>query len=358
MTKASPGVTAQGLHEGKIEVDGTLDVPGYKLPLSDFVSDAFKRAYVEHVLSIDKWPRTPAMEAPKAEWDNFDATADREMYTPWVEYAKKNHPVDIVEMHIGGVRAAIVTPKDGVKPGNENRVLLHFHGGGFFMGRGLLSGLSDAIPMASFTGMKVITVDYRMAPYHRYPAASEDSEAIYRELLTSHEPAQIGVFGCSAGGMLTGQSVVWYHSKGLPRPGAVGLFCHAPVPFGTRGDSSVWSLTGLPWNRPFEVEAWKMLRGKGYMADVDVSDPRAYPAASDRELARFPPTLLVSGTRAMEMSAAVVAHAKFLKLGVDSQLYLMEGGQHGAYIGNLAMTPEVTDVRSYMARWFDQKLQK
>jgi monoterpene epsilon-lactone hydrolase len=92
------------------------------------------------------------------------------------------------------------------------------------------------------------------------------------------------------------------------------------------------------------------------MEGVDVNDPRAFPGASEAVLTRFPATLLISGTRAGDMSPVIVAHARFLKLGVDSYLYIMEGGQHGAYnIGENA-TPEGRDTLNYIAHWFDQHL--
>jgi len=356
---------AQRAETGTVEADGTLVVHELRLPPSQFNSDAFNKAYAKYEQDVQNWPHPPAYDAPKAEWDKFDAAADRLVYGPGYEYAKKTYPVDIVDTKISGVHVGIVTPKGGIKPGNEHRVLLNVHGGGFFMGgRSLVGGLEESIPVASISGMKVVTVDYRMAPYYQYPAASEDVEAVYRELLKQYKPESIGVYGCSAGGALTAQSVVWLRSKGLPRPGAVGLFCSAPVPPGKKGDSSMWSITGLPWNEVFMRDVTKSggaLAGgeRSYMATAEQTDPRAYPGASDEELAKFPPTLLVSGTRAPEMSPAIVAHAKFLKLGVDSQLYLEEGGVHGAFSGGGEhMTSEARDVWNYIARWFDQKLKK
>ena len=355
---ATTPAAAQPVQEGRVEADGALSVPAYRLPLSELVSKEFGQGYTQLIRDAGQWPRPPALNAPKAEWDKFDAAADRDIFGPVLEYARKTYPVDIVETTIAGVHAAIVTPKGGVRPGNEHRVLINFHGGGFFIGRGLAAGLTEAIPVASLAGMKVVTVDYRMAPYHGYPAASEDSEAVYRALLKQYKPESIGIYGCSAGGALTAQSVAWYRSKGLPRPGAVGLFCNAPAPVGKRGDSRIWGLTGLPWTTAYEVEAGKLLRGKGYMAGADVNDPRAFPGASDEELAKFPPTLLISGTRAPEMSVVIVAHAKFLKLGVDSELYLMEGGEHAAFVAGQYASPEIHDVLEYISRWFNQKLGK
>jgi monoterpene epsilon-lactone hydrolase len=133
------------------------------------------------------------------------------------------------------------------------------------------------------------------------------------------------------------------------------------VPFGKLGDSQLWDGVGLPWATSFSPAVSPSAvkpKPSGYMEGADVNDPRGYPGASDSALAQFPPVLLLSGTRAPDMSPAVFAHAHFLKLGVDSSLYLMEGGQHGAYNIGENMTPEGHDALAYIARWFDQHLAK
>jgi len=70
------------------------------------------------------------------------------------------------------------------------------------------------------------------------PAASEDVEAVYRELLKEYQPEHIGIFGCSAGGGLTAQAVAWFQSKALSRPRAVGIFAAAPMPPWLHGNSA------------------------------------------------------------------------------------------------------------------------
>jgi acetyl esterase/lipase len=93
------------------------------------------------------------------------------------------------------------------------------------------------------------------------------------------------------------------------------------------------------------------------MDGVAANDPVGYPGSSDPTLAKFPPTLFVTGTRALDMSAAITSHARLLKLGVDSSLYVMEGGWHAASYGTRG-SPEEVDVNTYIGRWFDQHLSK
>ena len=64
-----------------------------------------------------------------------------------------------------------------------------------------------------------------MSPEHQCPAASEDVEKVYREVLKHYKPENIGLYGCSAGAALTAQSVAWFIDKNLPLPAAIGMFC-------------------------------------------------------------------------------------------------------------------------------------
>lgn len=328
---------------------GTLRIPAMTFEPSELVSPEFKRAYVERLEMMRAFPRPPALDAPKEQWDAFDAAVDG-LLQQTLERKLKRYPVEVRDTQLGGVRVGIITPKGAVAA--QRRVLINLHGGAFMAGRGLVKGQVESIPIASLAGIEVITVDYRQTPYTQYPAASEDVEKVYRELLKRFEPRSIGIFGCSAGGMLTAQAVSWFQAKNLPRPGAVGIFCAAPpsppAPFGKRGDSMMWGTNGIP-----VVDA--PVRVMPYMQSADPGDARAFPALSDEVLAKFPATLLISGTRSGEMSGVIHAHARFLKLGVDSSLYLMEGGWHGA-MDSAEGTPEGHDVNAYVARWFVQHL--
>jgi epsilon-lactone hydrolase len=337
------------LAQQKFDDEGALILRADKVPLSGLVSQEFRDAYVAHLKNQETWPLPPPpLDAPKSVWDKFDADADRLMWAAPLADVKKRYPAKIEEQWIDGVHVAVVTPANGIAPENRDRVLIHAHGGAFFMGRGLVAAEVEALPVAYVSRIKVVTIDYRMAPYFHFPAASEDVEKVYRSLLKTYKPASIGMFGCSAGGALTAQAVTWFESKNLPRPGAVGIFCSGPAPYGKGGDSRLWNGN---FNPPPATP-------QGYMQGADVNDPRAYPAVSDAAMSKFPPVLLYSGTRAPELSQVVSSHAQFLRLGVDSQLYIQEGGDHGAFVMGQRNTPEAKDTLAYIARWFDEHLAK
>jgi hypothetical protein len=104
------------------------------------------------------------------------------------------------------------------------------------------STLRNAIPVASVSKIEVITVDYREGPEDEFPAASEDVEKVYRATLQHHGAENIGIYGCSAGGGLTAQVMLWFTEHQLPLPAAIGVFC-AGIWDGP-GDSQRWADAG------------------------------------------------------------------------------------------------------------------
>jgi acetyl esterase/lipase len=91
-----------------------------------------------------------------------------------------------------------------------------------------------------------------------------------------------------------------------------------------------------------------------YLAGVSTSDPLAAPASSPQVLARFPPTLIVSGTRAFDLSSAVHTHALLVKQGVETDLHVWEGMFHGFFY-NIDV-PESRDCYDVIVKFFDKHL--
>jgi len=331
---------SQGQYQRIYDESGTVQFPAMTIPQSDFVSPEFKRAYYNHLRAAETLPAPPPMDGSAQAWAQFRAVFDQAVPNAdgGHDWIVAHYPHVISKTKMGGVPVEIITPKEGIAPQNQHRVLINLHGGGFFAGGGGMTGESESIPVAVMGRIKVVTVDYRMAPEHQFPAASEDVEAVYRELMKTYKPASIGIYGCSAGGILAGQAITWLQSKNLPRPGAVGMFCMAPSEPGKMGDLAVWGINGLPPvpGAPFSLSCGRTgcnvqpkaadtpataattgssrPQRAGYMANADLTDPRAYPGASDSALAKFPPSLLMTGTRTMDASMSIAAHARFLQL--------------------------------------------
>jgi acetyl esterase/lipase len=269
-------------------------------------------------------------------------------------------PVAKQDTTIAGVHAYVFTPRSGVAPRNRRRVLINLHGGGF---SGCFPGCAEleSMPVASLARIEVISLDYREGPKYRFPAASEDVAAVYRHLLKHYPAANIGIYGCSAGGMLTGMSVAWFQKHGLPRPGAVGIFCAGATlaDLGFGGDASYTAAPlgearpAPPPPAPSPAKAGGV-PPLGYFAGTDPNDPEVAPAASDDVLRRFPPTLVITATRGFEMSSAVYTHSRLSRLGVDAELHVWDGMFHGFFYD--PDVPESRDAYDVMVRFFDRHL--
>src|SRR5216684_5890825 len=109
--------------------------------------------------------------------------------------------VKVEKATMNGVKVFIVTP-DVIAPNNLNRLLIHMHGGCYVLNPGE-AALPEAMFMAGFGHVKVISVDYRMPPEAVFPAALDDGIAVYKAASKMTSPKNIAIFGSSAGGALT-----------------------------------------------------------------------------------------------------------------------------------------------------------
>lgn len=338
-TSASAGA-ANG--NGKnLEVDGAGTISGVDtidVPLSDYLSPEGKAAYTAFLKH--QFPEAHDIVEYRKLLDAY--------ISPTLDKWKERYPVDVETTTLAGVTVDIITPKAGIPAKNRNRILMVLHGGAFMVGEGL-GGQNEAVPVAGVGGIKAVSVRYRQGPENRFPAASEDVAAVYSELLKKYRPENIGIEGCSAGGILTGQSMVWFQQHKLPRPGAIGIFC-AGLNFSKSGDAKAISnlLNGKPTAAP-------SIPPMPYFAGANMNDPLVSPAVSPEALAKFPPTLFYTGTRDLLMSDAINGHAKLLKAGVESHLYITEGWGHGTPWNSLD-APETTDALNVIWNFFDSHL--
>lgn len=307
--------------EISVAADGTMHLPAVDVPLSPMMSPEARQRFIDEALH----PYAFDMSGDIArERESVDA-----WYRPRVERARKLYPVKTRSLLIGGVRIDEVTPQAGIAARNHSRVLINLHGGAMLWG-GHLGGLAESIPIAALGRIRVIAVDYRLAPEFKHPAAHEDLAAVYRELLKHYRPSQIGIYGCSAGAGLAAGSIAWFKQHGLPRPGAIGLFCWGGGDSG--GDSAeLQGLLDVSW----QIGIFEKLKthplidpAESYFSNADSADPVVAPTGSPATLAQFPPTLLMAGTRDAGMSNVVFTHAQLVKAGVDAELHVWEGMGH------------------------------
>ncbi|MFM5907545.1 MAG: alpha/beta hydrolase, partial [Novosphingobium sp.] len=251
---------------------------------------------------------------------------------------------------IGGVEVLDVRPAGGCDP---DRVLINLHGGAFHVGWDGIAKM-EAIPMAAMAGMRVVSVNYRMAPEYQHPAGVEDIAAVYAALVQDYAPGRIGIFGGSAGGNLTAQAAAWLPAHGLPQAGAIGILGAGGAPFGWGESAWVTGYTdgSFPPPPPGADKADDVTRG--YFDGSDPHDPGVSPAFHLDVLAKFPPTLILTGTRALDMSPAIFTNSQLLKAGVRSTLIVGEGMGH-CFHYQLDI-PEGRDACEIIVRFFRENL--
>lgn len=319
----------------------TVQVPTFALPASNQLSPEARRILARQL--ADPAPDFGNdVAAARAYFGKYNAARLVEMRGLFATREKRTS--------MGGIRVDVVTPSTGVLARNATRVLINVHGGAFKWGSGS-GALIEAIPIAATMGIKVVAVDYRLAPEHRYPAASEDVATVYRELLKTYPAGNIGIYGCSAGGIITAQAITWFANHGLPRPGAAGTFCGTGAPYGgdspylsgpTTGGKSLSAAT-LPDTLPTE-----------YMEGVPATDAQAYPGMSVAALRAFPPTLQLAGGRDFAVSALTRQHRRLAALGVPTELQLFDGLGHAFFVW--PQMPESKEAYALIARFFDRYL--
>jgi len=309
---------------------GAIHVSAFDLPLSGFLSAETRAVLARQKQESKRYEEVCPYRAPESVEDVMSQRrcGEQHYYPAVIARHRARYPVAIEPSKIAGVATEIITPADGISAANRHRVLINLHGGSFMYG-GRWGGQVESIPIAALGKIRIVSVDYRMAPEHRFPAASEDIAAVYKALLAEYRPENIGIYGCSAGGFLTAQAVAWFQKENLPTPGAIGLFCAGALPSGGGDSERLWAaISGTRSVTSQEQEAAKKL---SYFSDEDLKDPLAFPGLDPQVLAQFPDTLLITSTRDFLMSSVVETHAQLVKMGVPADLHVWEGLDHAFF---------------------------
>ena len=222
--------------------------------------------------------------------------------------------VSVNKDRVAGVRVKHVRRHD-TDAAADRRLLINFHGGGFIVDAG---SLSETIPIAGLTGLPVVTVLYRMAPEHPFPAAVDDALSVYRDALQHRPPSAIGIYGSSAGAVLTLQLLARLKAEGLPMPAAAGIFSGA-ADLGVVGDCEAY----LPPILGSRSAAGTL---DEYCGATPRTDPLLSPSRGD--LSGLPPTMLMTSTRDQLLSHTLLADLALRKAGVEVDLRVYEGMAH------------------------------
>ena len=242
----------------------------------------------------------------------------------------QEYGVRVEEGTLGGVRVYTLTPQTLAKE-KADKVIFYIHGGGYILGHGI-SGIGEGVLMAGLEGYKVVCVDYRMAPEHPYPAAIDDAFRAYQALLKTTPAENVAVFGTSTGGAMTLILGVQAARAGTPMPGA--LIAGTPWADLTKTGDTYVTNDGVD-NILGTYDGLIRTAAELYAGGADMKDPLLSPVyAEDSAIAKFPPTLLLSGTRDLFLSNTVRMHEKLLLADRHAELIVYEALSHAQYYLN------------------------
>ncbi|MEY9931035.1 monoterpene epsilon-lactone hydrolase [Catenulispora sp. GP43] len=223
---------------------------------------------------------------------------------------------------LAGRPAIRVEPEDAgtARPGT----ILYFHGGSFALGSPE-TGMVNTAGLVRRTGVTAISLDYRLAPEHPFPAAIEDCLAAYRSLVDAEagtDPASIAFAGDSAGGNLAVTTSLAARDAGLPLPAAIVAF--SPGLDLTRTGATMTTKADID---PYFTAEGMAYTGGMYLAGQDPAQPLLSPAVLGG-LAGLPPVLLQVGTNELLLDDAVRFAARAVEAEVDVILDVTAGVPH------------------------------
>lgn len=285
-------------------------------------------------IAID--PVEHAIERMRAIYRNWTReTTVAQMRSDWdAAFAGCSVPVRYQSVSAGGVDGEWLVPSDAPR----DKAILYFHGGGFRIGsvashRDLIARIADA------SGCRVLAIDYRLAPEHRFPAALDDALIAYRYLRDQGlRAADIAFAGDSAGGNLALAAMLAARDRGWPLPAAGALM-------------SPWTdlaATGASYESraeadPIHQRAMILALAKNYLGkEGDPRDPLASPLYAD--LAGLPPLLVQAGDRETVRDDAVGLATRAKAVGVEVELQVW-----GGMIHVFQLFPEIPQAREAIA---------
>ncbi|MBB3046905.1 acetyl esterase/lipase [Litorivivens lipolytica] len=231
---------------------------------------------------------------------------------------------------------------------NRDSAVMMVHGGAFVSTQ-IPHYIPYATALSRYFKRQVIIFDYRLAPEHPFPAALDDSEAVYRSLLETFTPSRLAIIGDSCGGGIALSLLCRLRDSDLPLPAAyAGLSPWLDLEM--TGDAAMQDRG----EDPFVCAPWIRQRGLDYAGSAEPGDPRLSPLHAD--FSGLPPLFFATGSEDITRDDSRRAHRKALSHGVHSELDLAPHMIHG-YHGLSALAPECSVGCERIAAFIDHWLE-
>ncbi len=242
----------------------------------------------------------------------------RASYEPTVKRAIEKYALEIEAIHIDGTPCLQINPSDW--SAHDGLCILYCYGGGMVEG-GPYEDLIITTGLAHHLSARVVSVDYRLAPEHPYPAAQQDVTRVYAVLLDDYGASRLALAGESSGGNLALALMVQLRDQKIDLPLCAALF--SPwVDLSSRGDN----LEINDDRDPTLNTAWVNAAASLYAPNQALDDPAISPLYA--ELNGLPPIIISTGSRDLLLSGCLSLARKLRDSGVDCDLRVWEGLWH------------------------------
>ena len=260
----------------------------------------------------------------------------------------ERYPVVVSELLLGGIPALDVRARGTAANGN---VLVYTHGGAHVM-YSARSMLGRAAVAAHETGLRVVSIDYTLAPQCKYDRMSDEVVAAITALIEQGTPLErIAIYGDSSGGGLAAASVLKMRDRGLGMP-AVAILASPWLDVTPSGDTET-TLHDADPNQLYEKHT--RFAAAAFADPADQKHPSASPVYGDFSKG-FPPTLIQGGLKETLLSGFVRFYQALDVAGISAKLDLYEGMVHN-FQDRIPDAPESILARRKMAEFLRLHLQ-
>jgi monoterpene epsilon-lactone hydrolase len=248
---------------------------------------------------------------------NGDLAALRRGFEEVMRHIPVPDDVQTTDIDLRGVGSVEVS----IGGADSSDVILYFHGGVYVIGSAGAT-VPLAADLARRSNAKVVSIDYRLAPEHPYPAAVEDARSAYEGLLSQGiEPSSIAFTGESAGGGLVVALLLALRDADRPMPSSAFLMSpYADLTLSGRTIADKQDVDPL-----FTGETLRRRVGD-YVAGADPSDPLISPVFGD--LRGLPPMLIQVGSHEILLSDAIRLAGRAAEADVAIALEVTPGVPH------------------------------
>ena len=305
------------------------------VPAPEGISEEAKKA----------WVNLPQMPLPADDPEKLAAMREMTFLGEDAVFQKFKTAYSLEDRKINRITTLWITPPN-LK--HEDKAMIFIHGGGW-----ILNSRKTQLPLqtavASSLGVKVVSIEYPLAPEHPYPAALNDIIAAYQGVIKEYGAENTGIFGTSAGGGLTLATLLRLKADGLQLPAA-----SASLSPGADMTASGHSFKAVGLQDPILASPYDLYNAMlAYVGKADPKDPLVSPVFGD--YTGMTPLFLLCGTSEIIASDAIRVAARARNQGADVTLLVSDGMWH-VPIDNGSGVPELQLAYDEMIKFFKRHM--